>query len=620
MLKDFLSENELNRMREKVIAEQSIIKAREKLEQSRKENDSANRNLLRLKSEQESLESIKKFNPLIKALSSFFRRGKFFEYTKQSEDLSAKIEAAERRFSETKTIVESSEKILDEAIKHNDGIVCPKQYEKSSDDILIVNDLDGLTHEKAENLPREKSVIVHCTDFFPFSREIVSNFEGGKVSTETIKYHGVSKYVSTISNRHEIHYTINARVESTSDGAGNWDSPKFIIVDVVDNNEGLNQDDVESSDPSDSWTKGKSIKLSSHAVVLVREDALKELNLSPKDIKKYNIVIYRGDPTKCLNNFLTLNSYKIQETNRNYNGHASSIRMKQEYSENLRNYAINYVTNEPVLTQEKPVLNATQLGRVADVYMHNNPKIILFSSEGIFDELIDTLMKGYDIVPEDREKYIEAINFVILTGLKRTDDRKGYTFKDSEQIIADLRSFYHWVDEMISLDSLILPSSDLVFEVFQARKKAEMEYSKLGTPSIESIKELTMEDLYKFENQKSAEVVSGSVKEFGGEVIRFASKEVELGKRNLGATDLGLKYRKAVKENMDMPKCYGTTDFSYYDDFLSVFFSGKIKVSELAHYFEKNTELAKKIDNIKLESLEGDKKTAEEDSRPSDFE
>ena len=220
----------------------------------------------------------------------------------------------------------------------------------------------------------------------------------------------------------------------------------------------------------------------------------------------------------------------------------------------------------------------------------------------------------------DREKYIEAINFVILTGLKRTDDRKGYTFKDSERIIADLRSFYHWVDEMISLDSLILPSSDLVFEVFQARKKAEMEYSKLGTPSIESIKELTMEDLYKFENQKSAEVVSGSVKEFGGEVIRFASKEVELGKRNLGATDLGLKYRKAVKENMDMPKCYGTTDFSYYDDFLSVFFSGKIKVSELAHYFEKNTELAKKIDNIKLESLEGDKKTAEEDSRPSDFE
>jgi hypothetical protein len=620
MLKDFLSENELNRMREKVIAEQSIIKAREKLEQSRKENDSANRNLLRLKSEQESLESIKKFNPLIKALSSFFRRGKFFEYTKQSEDLSAKIEAAERRFSETKTIVESSEKILDEAIKHNDGIVCPKQYEKSSDDILIVNDLDGLTHEKAENLSREKSVIVHCTDFFPFSREIVSNFEGGKVSTGTLKYHGVSKYVSTISNRHEVHYTVNARVESTSDGAGNWDYPKFIIVDVMDNNEGLNQEDVESGDPSDSWTKGKSIKLSSHAVVLVREDALKELNLSPKDIKKYNIVIYRGNPTKCLKNFLTLNGYKIQETNRNFNGHASSIRMKQEYAENLRNYAINYVTNEPVLTQEKPVLNATQLGRVADVYMHNNPKIILFSSDGNFDELIDTLMKGYDIVPEDREKYIEAINFVILTGLKRTDDRKGYTFKDSEQIIADLRSFYHWVDEMISLDSLILPSTDLVFEVFQARKKAEMEYSKLGTPSIESIKELTMEDLYKFENQKSAEVVSGSVKEFGGEVIRFASKEVELGKRNLGATDLGLKYRKAVKENMDMPKCYGTTDFSYYDDFLSVFFSGKIKVSELAHYFEKNTELAKKIDNIKLESLEGDKKTAEEDSRPSDFE
>ena len=47
------------------------------------------------------------------------------------------------------------------------------------------------------------------------------------------------KKVSSISNRHEVHYTLNARVESTGDGRGKWDSPKFMIVDSVDDNEWL---------------------------------------------------------------------------------------------------------------------------------------------------------------------------------------------------------------------------------------------------------------------------------------------------------------------------------------------------------------------------------------------
>ena len=129
-----------------------------------------------------------------------------------------------------------------------------------------------------------------------------------------LSYNGVYKKVSSISNRREVHYTLNARVESTGDGAGKWDSPKVMIVDSVDDNEWLNKDNTESDAPSDSWTKGKNIKLSSQAVILVREDALEELNLSPEDMKNHRVMIYSGNPTKCLQNFLTLNNYnKLSE-------------------------------------------------------------------------------------------------------------------------------------------------------------------------------------------------------------------------------------------------------------------------------------------------------------------
>ena len=615
MLKDFSSEIELKRMSDKIIAEQAIEEARKGRDEAKKMRDDVESDLYRLESEQRSLALTSKFNPITRFFSSIFKRGRYYEYVEKGKEAATKIENAKRSLQNAEKEVESKEKELDGAIKRNDEIIIPKQYEKGQDNLLKINDLDGLNHERTKDLPKDGRVMVHCTDFFPFSGEIVSNFEGEKVLDKILSYNGVYKKVSSISNRHEVHYTLNARVESTGDGAGNWDSPKFMIVDSVDDNEWLNKDNTENDAPSDSWTKGKNIKLSSQAVIVVREDALEELNLSPEDMKNHRVMIYSGDPTKCLQNFLTLNNYKIQETDPNYFGHAQSIRMKQEYSEDLRNYAIHFVTNEPVLTKERPVLDAAQLGYVMDVYMQNNPESVIFSQTEIGDRIIETYMKDYDIAPEDKEKYIQAINFAIMTGLTRTEDGKGFTFKESEQIIDGLQYFAGRMDLISSPDKFSIPTSELVFDIFQARKNAEIEYSKLKTPSVESVKEMTMEQLSMFKNQKGAEVVTRAEE---GDVIIFAFDEFELRRRYPGLRDFSLKYKEAVEAGKDMPKC--RFDRVVGDDYLiNSVFSGNKKVSELGDCFENLEKLVQEINDIKLKSPNEVAKESEEGSRPADL-
>ena len=607
MLKDFSSEIELKRMGDKIIAEQAIEEARKGRDEAKKLRDDVKSDLYRLESEQRTLALTSKFNPITRFFSSIFKRGRYYEYVEKSKEAATKIENAKRSLQNAEKEFESKEKELDGAIKRNDEIIIPKQYEKGQDNLLKINDLDGLKHERTKDLPKDGRVMVHCTDFFPFSGEIVSNFGGEKVLDRILSYNGVHKKVSSISNRHEVHYTLNARVESTGDGRGKWDSPKFMIVDSVDDNEWLNKDNTENDAPSDSWTKGKNIKLSSQAVILVREDALEELNLSSEDMKKQRVMLYSGNPTKCLQNFLTLNNYKIQETDPNYSGHAHSIRYKQEYSEDLRNYAIHFVTNKPILTKERPILDAEQLGWVMDVYMQNSPDAVIFSQTEIGDRIIETYMKDYDIAPEDKEKYIQAINFAIMTGLTRTEDGKGFTFKESEQIIDGLQYFAGRMD--------LISSPELVFDIFPARKNAEIEYSKLKTPSVESVKEMTMEQLSMFKNQKGAEVVTRAAKP---DAITFGFDEFELGRWYPELKDLSLKYEEAVKAGKDMPKCRFAR-LAGVDDFINAVFSGNKKVSELGDCFENLEKLVQEINDIKLKSPNEVAKESEEGSRPADL-
>ena len=94
-----------------------------------------------------------------------------------------------------------------------------------------------------------------------------------------------------------------------------------------------------------------------------------------------------------------------------------------------------------------------------------------------------------------------------LTGLKKTDDGKSYTFKSSEEIMDEIKYYSYKMNEMSS-PIISHASPELVLEVFRQRQKAQMKYSQLEAPSIESVQEMSTSELFDFKNQKAAEVAS----------------------------------------------------------------------------------------------------------------
>jgi len=552
MLDDFSSESIIKQMEEKKEALKAVQDTAEQINTAKNELEKAEDELSAIdRGEKMALIDLGNVGPIRKFFSTFFKRGKYYEYQEKVKELSTKRQTAKTNINEAKRKLRDAEKEHDSAIRTNDNTKdASKVYEKTDKGLTITDISQGINDTVyVEELPSSQKVFVHCTDRFPASGEILGNFDGGKVLDYEMGYHGITKTVSSISNRHEVHLTQNNRVESTGDGRGNWDSVKFIVIDSY---EGI-EDDIESDSPSDSWTKGKSIKLSPKAVILVREDALDEI--SPEDRKNLNIVVYRGDPTKCLRNFLRENGYSIAKTDPNYSGHARSLRFLQERSEDLRNYAIHYVTNDPVLTQERPVIDESQIGAVADVYMWNNPDKIFFSDVPTTAGLIDLYMEKCGLNPEDREALVDVLNFVVLTGLKKTDDGKSYTFKSSEEILDEIKYYSGKISEMSS-PQLSLASPELVLEVFRQRQKAQMEYSQSKAPSIESVQEMSTIELFDFKNQKAAEVVSNHCKEINDGIgIIFAPETIGICTSVGECSDLSLKYQyKMEKEGISKPE------------------------------------------------------------------
>ena len=506
MLDDFSSDKIFMQMEAKKAAVQAISDTKKQLELAKEELKNAELALSDVdKAERMALSDLGDVRPIQKFFSTLFKRGKYYEYQQKSKELSTQREKAKTVVDEARRNVSDAESKHDEAIKTNDNTKdASKVYEKTDKGLLITDVSLGKEETvDSKKIPSSQKVFVHCTDFFPHSGEIVSSYDGEKIVEGQLEYHGVVKKLSTILNRHEVHVTQNNRVESTGDGLGNWDSVKFI---VVDNYEGI-EDDIESGDPSDSWTKGTNIKLSPKAVVLVREDALDEI--SPEDRENLKIVLYRGKPTRCLRNFLIENGYSIAATNSGYTGHRYDLRSKVERTENIRNMAIHFVTNEPVLTQGRPVVDESQIGAIADVYISSkvDEEAQEFFRQDEKSTAIDFYMEKCGLAPEDRKALIEVLNFVVLTGLKKTDDGKSYTFKSSEEIMDEIKYYSYRMNEMSS-PIISHASPELVLEVFRQRQKAQMKYSQLEAPSIESVQEMSTSELFDFKNQKAAEVAS----------------------------------------------------------------------------------------------------------------
>lgn len=431
--------------------------------------------------------------------ASFFHIGKYYRINQniaaQEAELRAveeeckKLEEKEKKLERYKRMLEMEKesKKMPESIREENGIIVIT--DKSIGDVKKeVNEIQDSSQVEAK-----RKVLVHCTNFFPNNNMILSNYDGGKIISGVTEYHGVQKEIHRLHHRHEVHCTINNRVKNTGAGEGNWNNPSYIIIDRYD----LHENEMESTGPSDAWTKGNSIRLSDDSVIMVRIQDKDKLPIQDEELDKYNIIYYDGDATTCLRKFLRLNDYDIFHTDANSNSHARSSRMEQERGLESRNLAINFVKDNTYFSKEPPIFSASEIAQITDVGI-----CAAVRASHIISPRQEILCCETKEIPKDKEEsYSRVANFVIGTGMKKTEDGR-YTFKSDEEIIE--------IIEALRADRDALPGFidvDLIYEVFEMQQRLAERYAMTPLPSVEEFNSMSLQELYKFENQLACEAV-----------------------------------------------------------------------------------------------------------------
>ena len=390
-----------------------------------------------------------------------------------------------------KSLEEECEQIV---AKRDELATVKKQLEKSIeteqiplktiDNNLVITDKKLTTYPE----PSNNLVLVHCTNFFPINNTILSNYDGNDIGSIEIEYNGVVKKITALSHRHEVHFTINNIVHSTGDGRGNWDSPTYIIIDNYEPHE----QEIENVSNSDSWTKGTSLKLTKDAVILMKiEDKDK---LPKEELEKYHIVYYEGNPQVCLTNFLKLNGYPILKTDSNDASHEHSLRIIQERGTQNRDLAINFIRNTPYLEKQPLEFTMEELVQIIDI-MLQFPIRFRISFENLKTQKIEIC--GQEVKNENKDIYIKLIKTIIISGIRKGADNK-YSFEDDNVIFENIRA--------VAADNLNLQKYiNLANEIFPWYYKFIRERKQKPTPSFTEISEMTIDQLYKFENQIACE-------------------------------------------------------------------------------------------------------------------
>lgn len=435
---------------------------------------------------------------LLSRIASIFHRGKYYGETQgiKAAEASLKrlakeceqLEAHEMELSAKEKELRSKEETskMPECIEERDGRMA------ITDEAIIRG--TRFRETLTQSLNPSQKVLVHCTNFFPKDNVILSDYDGNKIGATTVEYRGVKKETSALIHRHEVHCTINARVENTGAGEGNWDNPIYMIVDRYE----AHQSEMENTSESDAWTRGTSIELSENSVVMVRYQDRENLPIPQEEINRYNIIYYDGDPTTCLNNFLKLNDYYILKTDANDPGHANSTRMKQEEGCNGRDLAINFIKGNSYFSKQAIELTKDEIAQIVDVAVNSNLRNkynLLSRSQEI------QLMSDNESTEDKMEQYSRVASFVIASGLIKTEDGK-YTFKSDEEILEDIEKIDS--DKMNLRDSV---DTDLVAKVFEMQQQVERGYEEAELPAIEECSSMTLDELFQFENQLACEAV-----------------------------------------------------------------------------------------------------------------
>lgn len=516
MLQNFSSKEILEQMSEIEILQEELKNLKEERERIRSLCSKKDGKIWDIENHLSTFLIEKQKVSIFSKIASLFNIGKFYNINKQMKEQEEQLkllkeeyqqlkqkesELFEREFSLSDRV---EERKLASFLKENEGILT---ITEKNDDYLK---RDKTTTKGLKEIDLERRVLVHCTNFFPKDKVILSDFDGGKIASSIQEYHGVRKEVSAWWHRHEVHATINSRVENTSDGQGNWDNPNYIILERFDKHE----DEMEDFCPSDAWTNGTSIKLSEDAIIMVRFEDRDKLPISREDFDKYNIVYYEGDPTKCLRNFLVFNDYEILATNANAPNHAASPRSKNENALNYRDYAINFIRNNTYLSKEISIFSDVEIAQIMDIVCNMNGAWDNFNFLG--SELMNVLIKDKNLSKKQKDDYRCIADFIVCSGLKKAGDRK-YTFGQDEETIEDLKDKHKKIEDIIkihlaSVDTRIdkIPDwidAELIDEIFAIQQIVAEKYSSIEHSQVEEFSDMSLEELYKFENQIKCEAV-----------------------------------------------------------------------------------------------------------------
>lgn len=500
MLQDFNRKKTLEELRESRRLAQEYKNVSEKLERKYGSVDYGKAKIERLEEEKAKALVVQQKIGILSKLASFFHKGKYYEVNQQIETYEKELSTGKKEWENLNEEKEKLEESKKELGAKKEAKKMPECLREVNGTLVITDEDVGLgedcLEQNASQVDSKAKVLVHCTNFFPKDKVILSSYDGGKLNARKMEYHGVKKRVNSLHHRHEVHFTMNNRVENTSAGEGNWDSPTYMIIERYD----VHQDEMERISPSDAWTKGTSMQLSDDAVILVKWQARNHLPIPDEDREKYPIIYYDGDPTTCLRNFLRLNNYDIVKTERNDPSHSCSSRALQENGLNNRDFSINFMKDNTFFSKELPILSKEEMAQITDIGKTSAPFIMSGGQEYL-------CLKDKDISEDKQETYFKVANFVISSGAKKTGDGR-YTFKSDEEVLKEI--------EELKDNPEILPTCmdiDLVDEIFKMQQQVAEQYANMPRPALEQIKGMSLQDLYQFKNQLACETVQETLEE-----------------------------------------------------------------------------------------------------------
>lgn len=460
-----------------------------------------NDNLFSYKKEFEKIELERKNMSFFKKI--FISRETKDKYLKEVGEIKSNIEVAEKKIFDINKKIEELELQLEILKSKRDSYSQQKLLTENCFDeynnYLVVTDKDVVNGKRevihGDVIKENPSnyCLVHCTASLPKERKILTNKDGKKVLSKVVTIDGVSKEVEFYSPRQTLHFTINHRVKNTSDGMGNWDNKKYIIIEPLANH--INQ--IDNWSINDCWTIG-SLNLSDKAVIMIPKN---DLDSIPKEtLNEYNVVLYDGNQDICLNNTLVMLGYVLPRKNNVYGDD------KSHFSSNFSFFEFNL--------EERNRLAAYLSHYKGEQRQCFNRDEFIFFKEHL-DLIKPNILSSDELVKLSDElgEFPNFVNLVVKYGFKKQNDKvifddneafrvaqTGYVDDQLKNNIKDLSDFYFHGKENISIEDI-----SANFDNFPNINKENVD--------IKEILNLNIKDLYDYDYHKKAKCLTSYLKE-----------------------------------------------------------------------------------------------------------